>query len=714
MKWFKEWLSESRLADPLERETSPTVQLTLIGAGAVSLLVWLLGVGRGSGLGNPLLLVFAALAIVALAMHRRGQPRISALVLIAGFLVPLGVTLLAYGLRAQVAVLPLMLLPIITAALVAGRRTLWMVLVAVIGIPALASLQDVPSVWPTISDALNPLHNVALGSHVLVAILLTVVLAAFGSLARGAYQRSARQALSLREASDRLSSAEARFHASVEGCLDAFLVLEAVRDQGGSVIDFRVAEFNSRATRLLALDGDSLRGAMLSAICPGVFVAGGSFATWSRVVESRRMSEREGAPDVPLAGIAWMREQVVPVGDGVAVMIRDLTHLRDAENAVTDLRAQFLQAQKMEVVGVLAGSVAHDFNNLLTVIGGHAELLLTDGLSEDSREGVEQILHATSRAVELTRSLLAFSRKRDTSPMPIRLRDVLQRSRPMWQRVLGLPVTLNVELDDDRPVLLDEGEFDQVLLNLLVNARDAMPQGGQIILRLTSGTLGHIASEGAAGATSRPWVILEVQDTGIGMDEETAAHIFEPFYTTKPAGRGTGLGLSTVRRLVTEQGGCITVESSPGKGSTFRLYWPQAEVPATGVPHADTPARSGGSETIMFLDDDPAVNRLFEAGLSGMGYRILAAASGREAEEIAERVRPDLLVTDLMLPDRHGSEVAARMRKRFPGMPIIYFTGSTERVATDEPRQVFLQKPVTPRELASYIRSALDEGASRQ
>jgi signal transduction histidine kinase/CheY-like chemotaxis protein len=707
------WLRDIPVEDPLERRNAPALQVLLFLLGIVPLVAWLILSEPGaSGPSRFDLPALSATALIALVVMRRGHLHGAVGLVLAGFMATLGASLLAEGLEAERALLPAALVPLAFASQLVRRRGLWVLLAAVIGLPIAAALRDVPAVWPDAGTALNPVRNTVLSSFVLSALFLTVILDRLTKAQRVAYAQWVEQAERLALANTRLRSVESRFRAAVEGSLDAFLLLDAVRGPDSAILDFTVRDLNERAARLYGYPREVLIGERLSVFRPQAFFDGGSFTTWARVADGRETVEEEFTPLAPLAGATWLRQQVVPVGDGVAVMLRDLTTLRAAEAAASDLRAQFLQSQKMEVVGVLAGSVAHDFNNLLTVIGGHAELLLQDGLEPDSREGVEQILYATERAVDLTRSLLAFSRKRGTSPRVIRLGSVLQRSRTMWQRLVGFPITLSLELDDDLPVRLDEGEFDQIMLNLLVNARDAMPEGGQITLRLRSTVIDLPGDDPSDGRLHRSWVVLEVADTGTGMDQETMSHLFEPFYTTKPAGQGTGLGLPTVRRLITEQGGRVTAESHPGAGSTFRLYWPRADAPPDDETTAVATARAPGSETILFLDDDPGVGRLFESSLSAMGYRVLVARSGEEAMALAERGSIDLLVADIELPDAHGAEVAARLRQRQKDLPVIFFTGSTEAILTIEPAQRLLHKPVTPRELARQIRSVLDEAAA--
>lgn len=708
MRRLASWLRDVPLADPLERRNAPALQLMLLGLAGTALAAW--GLVAADGPARFDLAAIAAAAIIALFVVRRGHLRGAVGIVLAGFLATLGVSLLVDGLEAQRALLPVALVPLALASQLVGRRALWAVFGAVVGLPLLAALRDVPDVWPGVTEALNPFGNAVLGSFALSALVVTVILDRLGVAVRRTYRETVEQAARMAEAHARLLAAESRFRAAIEGSLDAFVVFDAVRDRDDHVADFVPLEMNERAARLFGLTRQHLLGQRLSRFHPEAFFDGGFFTTWARVVETRETVEEEFAPVAPLGGATWLRQQVVPVGGGVAVILRDLTGLRAAEQAMSDLRAQFLQSQKMEVVGILAGSVAHDFNNLLTVIAGHAELLLTDGLEAESREGVEQILLATERAVDLTRSLLAFSRKRGTSPRVIRLRDVLQRSRAMWQRLVGLPVTLVVDLEDDVRLRVDEGEFDQIILNLLVNARDAMPSGGRVTLRLSS--VPSVPPAEAPGAPPGPWVLLEVADTGVGMDEETLARVFEPFYTTKPDGRGTGLGLPTVRRLVTEQGGRIAVSSVPGGGTTFRIYWPQAEALPDAVEQHAVPASAPGSETVLFLDDDPSLRSLFEASLSGLGYRVLVARSGGEACDLVARERVDVLVADIELPDMHGAEVAARVRQVRRGLPVIFFSACVEPPVTVEPAQRFLQKPVTPRELATHIRAVLDEASA--
>ena len=387
------------------------------------------------------------------------------------------------------------------------------------------------------------------------------------------------------------------------------------------------------------------------------------------------------------------------------------------EAALRESEQQLRQAQKMEAVGQLAGGIAHDFNNLLTSIIGCSELLMAGLAPADPRRvDVAEITRSAHRAAALTRQLLAFSRKQVLQPRVISLNAVVTDLGSMLHRVLGERVELKLDLDPELgPVLADPGQLEQVIANLSVNARDAMPEGG----KLTIATANLKATEAAPGGPdafplSGPLVAFSVSDSGIGMDQETMAHLFEPFFTTKEMGRGTGLGLATVYGIVRQSGGHIQVSSRPREGSSFTVYLPmvQADVqtesetgPAVAVP--------GGSETVLVVEDDEAVRHLVSRVLRAKGYRVLLAEKGSDAVAIAAKgdERIDLVVTDVVMPDLSGPALVVLLRQSRPGLRALYITGYAEEVIGNHgiigPGSALLEKPFTANQLAQKIREVL-------
>ncbi|HUE77411.1 MAG TPA: ATP-binding protein, partial [Longimicrobiales bacterium] len=383
-------------------------------------------------------------------------------------------------------------------------------------------------------------------------------------------------------------------------------------------------------------------------------------------VEGERRT-RDGRPLHVSVSAAPVRSRSGSI-EGTMAVITDVTQTREAERERVRLEEQLRQAQKMEAVGRLAGGVAHDFNNLLTAIKGHAELLLSGPSSETQRrEDLEEISRATDRAAALTRQLLSFSRQGIVEPRPLALNALIREMEKLLRRMIGEDVTLETDLAHPLgTVLADGGQLEQVLMNLVVNARDAMPGGGRIVVR----TMDAVITEREAAAhpyrvEPGEYVVLGVTDTGSGMDAATAARIFEPFFTTKPEGVGTGLGLSTVYGIVKQGRGYIWVESEPGQGTTFLIYLPRsvAEIEAVGSDRCgqplSPPRASEGTETILVAEDEEAVLSLARKGLERLGYRVLTATRGQEAVRVARDYTADihLLFCDVVMPDLPGRDV---------------------------------------------------------
>jgi PAS domain S-box-containing protein len=384
------------------------------------------------------------------------------------------------------------------------------------------------------------------------------------------------------------------------------------------------------------------------------------------------------------------------------------------------LEAQLLEAQKMESIGRLAGGVAHDFNNLLSVILGYSEALAGRfGAGTPEARRMEEILKAADRAAGLTRQLLAFARRQTIQPTPLDINGVVREMEGMLRRLLGEDLELRTALADGLDaVLADRGQLEQVIMNLAVNARDAMPRGGRLTLETANVELGPGDAERHLGVEPGPHVMLAVSDTGQGMDSETLAHAFEPFFTTKDRDKGTGLGLSTVYGIVKQAGGQIWVYSEPGHGSSFKIYLPRLEgaVPRP-TRRPETPAASGGRETILVLEDEPALRELLQEILQEAGYSVLVAGDGEEGLSVARRHAGPLhlLLTDVVMPRMSGREIAARLRLERPGIGVLYMSGYTDNAIVHhgvlEASAAFLQKPVSSDVLLRKVREALG-GAS--
>jgi two-component system cell cycle sensor histidine kinase/response regulator CckA len=382
------------------------------------------------------------------------------------------------------------------------------------------------------------------------------------------------------------------------------------------------------------------------------------------------------------------------------------------------LEEQFLQAQKMEAVGRLAGGIAHDFNNILTVIGGYSEVLLkTLPEGEPAHGHATEIGLAAKRAVALTRQLLAFSRKQVLEPKVLDLNTIVSGMLGLLSRLLGEDVEIVFELQKGLGLVkADPGQIEQVIMNLAVNARDAMPQGGKLILETQDVELDESYALAHMSIAADSYVLLAASDTGCGMTPETASHIFEPFFTTKELGKGTGLGLSTVFGIVKQSGGEISVTSVPGEGATFKIYLPRvgSEIGERDPASSPTIIRARPGETVLMVEDDEVVGRLTQSMLSDLGYDVLTASRGEEALEIAAR-QPGpihLLLTDVVMPGLKGPEVATRLLAVHPETRIVFMSGYAAESLLHQTAvlgtAVFLQKPFTSSKLGGKLREALD------
>ena len=476
----------------------------------------------------------------------------------------------------------------------------------------------------------------------------------------------------------------------------------------------RLVAFNASATRLLGLreeaagqvfDEVALEPPELVAICGGA----GDRETEILVGSGKPQPER------------WLSVRVTDIGDGSGnlagklVVVRDVTEHRALENErraagdrELELASRMGHSARMEAVGQLAGGVAHDFNNLLTAIRGFAGLHLAEHPPNDrGLEDIVEIQRAAERAAQLTQGLLAFSRRAEVHPAALDLREVAGEAVALLSRLVGENIVVRLDASAEVPcILADRVQIDQVLLNLAANARDAMPAGGVLGVSVKPATLteGFVASH--PGAQVGGQVLLEVSDTGVGMDEATQQHLFEPFFTTKPRGEGTGLGLASAYGIVKQAGGYIDVESHPGAGSVFRIYLPaleRATPEARSRPKAG-PIRSHGTETVLLVEDDAAVRRFAQRVLQGSGYRVVAFNDPGAALEavMADPGSFDALVTDVVMPTMSGPNLAARIEAVRPRLPALFISGYGAKTlpAGAPPR---LAKPFSGSDLADAV-----------
>jgi signal transduction histidine kinase/CheY-like chemotaxis protein len=407
---------------------------------------------------------------------------------------------------------------------------------------------------------------------------------------------------------------------------------------------------------------------------------------------------------------------------GVVSVARDNTVVVQAETKASDAAAreaalldELHQTRRLESIGQLAGGVAHDFNNLLGVIINYAQFVLDD-LPEESpaREDVEEIRRAARRGADLTRQLLIFSRREVVRPEVFNVNDLVADLQSLLRRALGERVELRTQLGGDVwRVRADRGQLEQVLVNLAVNGRDAMPEGGSLDLETSNVTIGPEQSAQHAELDAGDYVLVRVTDHGVGMSPEVMERAFEPFFTTKPKGQGTGLGLATVYGIVKEAGGRVALYSEPGFGTAVKVYLPATDAPTARAAGDSGDAPRARGETVLVVEDQDDVRRMAERILADAGYDVLATASGEEALALVSGRRVDLLLTDVIMPGILGPELAQRARRADPALKVVFMSGYSDRVLsgdalTERDGTAFIEKPFSGHELRAKIRQALD------
>ena len=475
-----------------------------------------------------------------------------------------------------------------------------------------------------------------------------------------------------------------------------------IADASGTIIDA-----NPAACALSRQSLEKLRSLNMSDVLPeNSLEDSGSLTTVASRKESDLFRRHDGKMlDVRSAAFA----------PGVRVYtVRDLTRQRELED-------QLGQAQKMEAVGQLAGGVAHDFNNLLTVIMSYSSMLLSDaGTNAEVRGDIQEISDAAGRAAALTRQLLAFSRKQVLQMRAVSVNAVVTDVEKMLRRLIGEDISLTTHLDPDLALInADPGQLEQVLINLAVNARDALPNGGALTVTTENAELSDEHGERHLGAAPGKYIMIAVTDTGTGMTKEVQQRLFEPFYTTKGVGKGTGLGLATVHGIVKQSGGDIYVYSELGHGTTFKVYFPRltkvTDLVLTTAEHRALAPH--GSETVLFAEDDESLRGLGARVLRAFGYNVLVARTGGDALRIVaeHKGQIDLIATDVVMPEMNGSQLVEKVLEARPGIRVLFMSGYTDdevmRRGVIDGQTAFLQKPFTPDLLAHKIREVLDTPA---
>jgi signal transduction histidine kinase/CheY-like chemotaxis protein len=492
---------------------------------------------------------------------------------------------------------------------------------------------------------------------------------------------------------EQLEVAANRLNSVLESTTDCVFAISA---------DSLITYANQRARSRLFKDLDPV-GTVLWNIFPKLADAGFRREVDAALAENGSIISERFFPELD----AWFEIHANPSFEGVAFYLKDVTEQRE-------LGEQLRQAQKMEAIGRLAGGIAHDFNNLLTIILGFGQIVADDLRDEDAKSNMTEVLKAGERASALTQRLLAFTRKQILEPEILDLNVVVSGMEGMLTRLIGEDVQISVDLDRNLgSIRADHHQLEQVVMNLAVNARDAMPSGGKLTIS-TGDTLIEASRAAVHGRAGGRYSILTVRDTGSGMDAETKAKIFEPFFTTKGSGKGTGLGLSMVYGIVQQSGGFLTVQSELGVGSSFEIYLPCVSESVTGPRTIATHTDFTGSEKILVIEDEAPVRQLVASLLTDAGYKVLALDDALHALNLSESDLSDvdLLLTDMVMPGISGPDVAAQLVQIRPELKVLFVSGYTEHPSITEgklpDRTTWLQKPFTRDELLAKVRTALN------
>ncbi|HKV70792.1 MAG TPA: MASE1 domain-containing protein [Gemmatimonadales bacterium] len=671
--------------------------ITLHGLGGMSFWLGWLAWWAGDGMG----MLLVGVPILAWAGLVRARHRLHPSRVIEGLLVTIAIGVLGYATRTRplggagsLSLYPYLPFPLLLWAGVrlgpAAASTAVLMLAAVTELNA--------------ARGLSPFGQGATAAEVQVLeMYLYLGLASLSALAPAATLGERRAA------EEKLRSSERRFRQMAEHIAEAFFVVEVA---GGQIL------------YVSPTWGEIWGRPMSEAYDPQIWFKA-IHPDDQAALATDREAIRQGHPTTsvfrvvrPDGGVRWVRGRAFPVRDDRGAVYRmvgvseDITALRQSEDRLA-------QAQKLEGVGQLAGGIAHDFNNLLTVILSHTELLLTEAATQDpKRHDLETIGQAARSAAQLTRQLLLFSRKEVLRPEVLRLSDLITNVGKMLKRLIGEHIELATVLDPAAgSVRADPGSLEQVVVNLSVNARDAMPDGGKLLIEVRNVEFTAPAPSQSFPCPAGRYVSLVVSDTGTGMDDATKARAFEPFFTTKGPGKGTGLGLATVYGVVRQSEGYIVLESEPGKGTSFTIYLPRVDTPAAPATATVVDANPRGTETILLVEDDASVRSLIQRLLVRLGYQVLVAPNGALALDLAATHQGSihLLMTDVIMPGMSGRVLADRFAVIRPDARVLYMSGYTDDAIVHHgvltARMAFLQKPVTPAALARRVREVLDKKA---
>jgi PAS domain S-box-containing protein len=730
---LRRWLNDIPIHDPIERRQAPLLQLMMIGVIIVSSVLLLNNQIAGNTIERRLLgTITNALLIlcnaIGLILLRRGRFRLAVLLPTAVETMVAGMFVVALGWRNSAPFLIAFAVPIILAGLLAGRRALLLIIgITQISLISTLILQrvapDLTGFVPIAGDSGGLVVAVFILNTTLIGLFLdrfgsTLNAALHDSFAREQDLENSRAALETRtaelerEVAERqrveaaLRESEEHYRLIAENTSDLISLFDLdnswrrvyASPSHRSVLGFAPAELLSSPLSDL-VHPDDLNDVLEQ--IPRIAASGTAQVTC-------RLRHADGSwrwIEVQATAIDWQGGRyLVAVG-------RDITERKQ-------LQAQFLQSQRMESIGRLAGGVAHDFNNLLTAIMGNLELAL-DTLPDDHivHDDLAEAQKAGNRAAGLTRQLLAFARKQPIEPRIINLNDLIGDMDKLLRRLIGENIELvTLPMPDLAPIKADPGQIEQVVVNLAVNARDAMPEGGKLTIETRNVEIDQDHAQQHIGVAIGAYVLLAVSDTGIGMDVETQRQAFEPFFTTKPKGRGTGLGLATCYGIVKQHGGHIWPYSEPGHGSTFRVYLPLAGEPLSTQKQRQQPgALPSGTETVLLAEDEFAVRALAARVLRERGYTVLEASDGDEALRLARErdgAPIDLLLTDMVMPNVSGRELVEQVGAIHPGIKVLYISGYADHAVVHhgrlDPGVDFLHKPFSPSALAYKVREVLD------
>ncbi len=741
MMWnrLRRWLNDILIKDPIARQQAPLLQMMLISVilvAALRLLSFPINNSddASSWLDPGMSTMVLIDAVIALGVLRAGRFRFAVLLATTGFLFVLGIALINTGLHSSGLVPLIFVLPITLAGLLAGRRGLLFtgaLSVAIVAITAFLELRSPPLAG--FAPLPNPPADMAI-SFALITGLLVTFLGLFGQSlrkalavaldheqkleqARASLQKQAvdlaaanvvleREIAERRRAEQALRESEERYRLITENSSDLISLLDLAG--AGSCI-----YVSPSYKTLLGYEPEQLLGPLqLKLVHPD---------DRANVIEQYARLVATGNASVTYrlrhAGGSWRSIEL----HASTINQPDLHYAVTVGRDVTErknLEAQLMQSQRLESIGRLAGGVAHDFNNLLTTIVGNTELAL-DSLPADHpvRADLSEIAQSADRATGLTRQLLAFARKQLIEPRPIDLNQLVLEMDKLLRRLIGEDIELATLLETDLwRVRADPGQIEQVIINLAVNARDAMPNGGKLTIETKNVLLDHDYAHRHISASPGTYVLLAISDTGTGMDEETQGQIFEPFFTTKAPGYGTGLGLATCYGIVKQHGGNIWPYSEPGHGSTFKIYLPQFEAPAEARPQPiDAGGLPRGTETILLAEDEPSVRMLAARVLRSLGYTVIEATNGDEALKLAQSADGPVikfLLTDVVMPQMSGQILAERIKEHHPDIKVLFISGYTDNAIVHhgelDRHVIFLQKPFSPSALARKVRAVLD------